>query len=169
MHVPSAKSVLWSDIPNDRVMRFDECDGSVSVFEVPCGYHNGHTLDAEGRVVACEHGGGASRGWIMTACGAISSRIGRASASTSPNDVVVKRDGTVWFSDPTYGIDFHYEGHRAPSEIGASNVYRLDPATGELTVVITDMLKPNGSASRPMNRSSMSRRRARPTIPPASR
>ncbi len=58
--------------------------------------------------------------------------------------MVVKRDGTVWFSDPTYGIDFHYEGHRAPSEIGASNVYRLDPATGELTVVITDMLKPNG-------------------------
>ena len=57
VHVPAAKSVLWSDIPNDRLMRFDECDGSVSVFEGPCGYHNGHTLDAQGRVVACEHGG----------------------------------------------------------------------------------------------------------------
>ena len=144
VYVPAAKSLLWSDIPNDRVMRYDECDGSVSTFESPCGYHNGHTLDEQGRVVACEHGGrrisrldhdGVWRGLASHWDG---------KKLNSPNDVVVKRDGTIWFSDPTYGIDFHYEGHRAPSEIGASNVYRLDPATGELTAVITNMLKPNG-------------------------
>lgn len=149
VYVPAAKSVLWSDIPNDRLMRLDETDGSVSVFESPCGYHNGHALDAAGRVVACEHGGRrisrleADGRWTMLADHYEGKRL------NSPNDVVVKSDGSIWFSDPTYGIDSHYEGHAALSEIGASQVYRLDASSGEVTAVVTDRVRPNGLAFSP--------------------
>ena len=149
VYVPAAKSLLWSDIPNNRLMRFDETDGSVSVFESPCGNHNGHTLDHEGRVIACEHSGRrVSRlehdgRWTTLVDSFEGKRL------NSPNDVVVKSDGTIWFSDPTYGIDSEYEGDAAPSEIGASNVYRLDLKTGEMTAVVTDLLKPNGLAFSP--------------------
>jgi gluconolactonase len=149
VYVPAAKSLLWSDIPRDSLMRFDETDGSVSVFEHPCGYHNGHTLDDQGRVIAAEHGGrrisrlGHDGRWVTLADRFEGRRF------NSPNDVVVKRDGTIWFTDPTYGIDSHYEGHAAESEIGAANVYRLDPNTGEVTAVITDMVRPNGIAFSP--------------------
>ena len=149
VYVPAAKSLLWSDIPNDRLMRFDETDGSVSVFEHPCGYHNGHALDDLGRVIAAEHGGRRiSRlehdgRWVTLADRFEGRRL------NSPNDVVVKRDGTIWFTDPTYGIDSQYEGHAAESEIGASHVYRLDTATGAVTAVVTDMVRPNGLAFSP--------------------
>ncbi|QEN85719.1 SMP-30/gluconolactonase/LRE family protein [Labrys sp. KNU-23] len=149
VYVPAAKSVLWSDIPNDRVMRFDETDGSVSVFESPCGYHNGHTLDAAGRVIACEHGGRRvtrlepDGRWSALA----DSHDGRR--LNSPNDVVVKTDGSIWVTDPTYGIDSNYEGHAAASEIGASHVYRIDAASGAVRPVITDRIKPNGLAFSP--------------------
>lgn len=149
VYVPAAKSLLWSDIPNDRLMRFDETDGSVSIFESPCGNQNGHTIDHQGRVIACEHSGRrVSRlehdgRWNMLADRFEGKRL------NSPNDAVVKSDGTVWFTDPTYGIDSEYEGDAAQSEIGASNVYRLDPESGEITAVITDLLKPNGLAFSP--------------------
>lgn len=149
VYVPAAKSLLWSDIPNDRVMRFDETDGSVSVFETPCGHQNGHTLDYQGRVVACEHSGRrVSRlehdgRWTTLADSFEGKRL------NSPNDVVVKRDGSIWFTDPTYGIDSEYEGHAAKSEIGASNVYRIDGDTGEITKVLDDLVRPNGIAFSP--------------------
>jgi gluconolactonase len=149
VYVPAAKSLVWSDIPNDRLLRLDETDGSVSVFETPCGHHNGHTLDHSGRIIACEHGGRrVSRldfdgRWRTLVDSFDGKRL------NSPNDVVVKSDGSIWFSDPTYGIDSHYEGDAAESEIGASNVYRFDPETGALTAVITDLLKPNGLAFSP--------------------
>ncbi len=146
VYVPAAKSLIWSDIPEDRLMRYDETDGSVSVFEHPCGYHNGHTLDREGRIVACEHGGRrVSRLGFDGRWTALVDRF-EGKRFNSPNDVVVKSDGTVWFTDPSYGIDTNYEGHRAESEIGACNVYRLDPETGEIAAVITDMVRPNGLA-----------------------
>lgn len=149
VYVPAAKSVLWSDIPNDRLMRFDETDGSVSVFESPCGYHNGHTLDRAGRVIACEHGGRRvtrlepDGRWSVLADGHDGRRL------NSPNDVVVKSDGSIWFTDPTYGIDSEYEGDAAPSEIGASYVYRLPARGGKLQAVATDFVKPNGLAFSP--------------------
>ena len=149
VYVPSSKSVLWSDIPNDRLMRLDETDGSVSVFESPCGYHNGHAIDAAGRVVACEHGGRrisrleADGRWTMLADRFDGKRL------NSPNDVVVKSDGSIWFTDPTYGIDSHYEGHAAQSEIGASYVFRIDGASGVLSAVVTDRVRPNGLAFSP--------------------
>ena len=149
VYVPAARQVLWSDIPNDRVLRFVEDDSAVSVFETPCGFQNGHALDREGRVVACEHGGRRISRldhdgvWRALATHFDGKRL------NSPNDVVVKSDGTIWFSDPTYGIDGDYEGAFAESEIGAAHVYRLDPETGAVSAVVTDRVRPNGLAFSP--------------------
>lgn len=149
VYVPAAKALLWSDIPEDRVLRYDETSGAVSVFERPCGYHNGHTLDAFGRVIACEHGGRrVSRLGYDGRWETVVDRFG-GKRLNSPNDVVVKSDGSIWFSDPSYGIDSDYEGHAAKSEIGACNVYRHDPETGETTAVVTGIDRPNGLAFSP--------------------
>jgi gluconolactonase len=143
-HFPAGRYVVFSDIPNDRVMRFDETSGHVSIFRSPSGYTNGHTRDREGRLVSCEHGRRAvSRTEHDGRIVMLAERFGGRRLN-SPNDVVVKSDGSIWFTDPTYGIDADYEGHLAPSEIGACNVYRLDPASGTLTAVVTDCLRPNG-------------------------
>jgi gluconolactonase len=138
--------LIWSDIPNNRMMRYDETDGSVSVFRSPSNNSNGNTVDRRGRLLTCEHGGRrVSRtehdGSVIT----IADRF-EGKRLNSPNDVVVKSDGSIWFTDPTYGIDSDYEGNKAESEIGSSNVYRIDPQTGVVTAVITDMVKPNGLA-----------------------
>ena len=140
--------VLWSDIPNDRIMRWVEGLG-VNVFREPANHTNGHTRDREGRLVSCEHG--ARRVTRTEACGSITVLADRWQGKrlNSPNDVVVKSDGTVWFTDPAYGIDADYEGHKSPSEIGACHVYRLDPASGELEVVADDFARPNGIAFAP--------------------
>ncbi len=149
VYVPAARHLIWSDIPNDRLLRYCEDNGQVSVFQAPCGFHNGHTLDREGRILACEHGGrrvsrlGADGRWSALATHFEGKRF------NSPNDVVVKSDGGVWFTDPTYGIDGDYEGGAAPSEIGASNVYRIDPKTCAVACVITDRVRPNGLAFSP--------------------
>jgi gluconolactonase len=142
------KYLVWSDIPNDRVMRWDETDGSVSVFEAPCRNQNGHTVDREGRLVSCEHRGRqVSRVEHDGALTVLASHF-EGKRLNSPNDVVVKSDGSVWFTDPSYGIDSDYEGDAAPSEIGARNVYRIAP-DGALSVVATDMVQPNGLAFSP--------------------
>jgi gluconolactonase len=148
VYVPAARTLLFSDIPNDRTLRFDELTGTVTTFEQPAFNQNGHCLDLEGRVVSCEH-----RGRAVSRIGHDGSREVLADRFegkrlNSPNDVVVHPDGSVWFTDPTYGIDSDYEGDRAESEIGASNVYRIDP-DGTVTAVITDMVRPNGLAFSP--------------------
>lgn len=145
---PAGRYLLFSDIPNDRTLRYDELTGSVAVFDQPAFNANGHTVDLEGRIVACEH-----RGRAVTRIGHDGSREVLADAFddkrlNSPNDVVVKSDGSVWFTDPTYGIDSEYEGDAADSEIGESYVYRIDP-DGSVTAVVTDMVKPNGLAFSP--------------------
>ena len=145
----AGRYVVWSDIPNDRIMRYDETDGSVSVFRHPAGNANGNTVDRQGRLVTCEHGGRrVSRtehdGSIVT----IADRW-NGKRLNSPNDVVVKSDGSIWFTDPAYGIDSDYEGNKAESEIGACHVYRLDPSSGAVEAVITDMVRPNGIAFSP--------------------
>jgi gluconolactonase len=145
-YFPAGRYLVWSDIPNDRIMRFDETDGSVSVFREPCFNANGNTTDAEGRLVTAEH-----RGRRITRTehnGTITVLADRFEGKrfNSPNDVVVKSDGSVWFTDPTYGIDSDYEGDKADSEIGASNVYRIDPKSGAITVVVRDRVRPNGLA-----------------------
>lgn len=141
----AGRYLVWSDIPNNRLMRWDETDASVSVFREPSNNANGNTVDAEGRLVTCEH---LTRrvtrtehdGTIMVVA---DSHKGKR--LNSPNDVVVKSDGSVWFTDPSYGIMSDYEGKRADSEIGACHVYRVDP-DGGVEAVATDFVKPNGLA-----------------------
>ncbi len=146
VYVPAGRYVLWSDIPNDRMLRWDEMTGSVGVFREPAGYSNGNTLDREGRLVTCEHGNRrVSRTEHDGSISVLASHFD-GKRLNSPNDVIVRSDGSIWFTDPAYGIDSDYEGHRAISEIGACNVYRIDPATGDVAVVADDFDRPNGLA-----------------------
>ncbi len=148
-YLPAGKYLVWSDIPNDRLMRWDECSGTVSVFDQPCRNQNGHTVDREGRLVSCEHRGRQVSRIEPDGSLTVLADSYAGKRLNSPNDVVVKSDGSIWFTDPTYGIDSEYEGDAAPSEIGSSNVYRIDPGDGSVTLVIDDMVKPNGLAFSP--------------------
>ena len=135
--------LLFSDIPNNRIMRWSEETGTVSVFRSPSNNSNGNTRDKQGRLITCEHD---SRRVTRTEYdGNITVLIdsfegGRLNA---PNDVIVHPDGHIWFTDPGYGILMNYEGHRAEFEL-PTNVYRLNPDTGEATVVTDELDKPNG-------------------------
>jgi gluconolactonase len=146
VYLPAARSLVWSDIPNDRMLRWDEATGAVGVFRHPCGYTNGHTLDGEGRIVSCEHGG--RRVSRTEHDGSVTTLVDRVDGKrlNSPNDVVVRSDGSIWFTDPSYGIDSDYEGHRAESETDGCHVYRIDPVTGACTRVADDFVRPNGLA-----------------------
>jgi gluconolactonase len=148
----AGRYLVWSDIPNDRMLRWDETSGHVSVFRQPALNTNGHTVDREGRLVSCEH-----RGRCVSRIEHDGSRTvlvaqieGRR--FNSPNDVVVKSDGTIWFTDPSYGIDSDYEGDAAPSEIGGRHVYRFDPADGSVLAMTSDFVQPNGLAFTPDER-----------------
>jgi gluconolactonase len=144
----AGRYLLWSDIPNNRILRWDETDSSVSVFRDPSNNSNGQTVDNQGRLITCEH---------LTRCvtrtehdGSVSVLADRFEGKrlNSPNDVVVKSDGSIWFTDPSYGIMMDYEGERAESEIGACHVYRIDP-NGSVRAMATDYVKPNGLAFSP--------------------
>ncbi|WP_020392536.1 SMP-30/gluconolactonase/LRE family protein [Kribbella catacumbae] len=141
----AGRYVLWSDIPSDRILRWDETSYQVSVFREPAGNTNGHTLDEQGRLVSCEHGNrrvtrtdhdGSIR---VLADGYNGGRL------NSPNDVVVGSDGAIWFTDPAYGIDSDYEGHQGEIEVGGCHVYRIAP-DGALSIVADDFNRPNGLA-----------------------
>lgn len=143
------RSLVFSDIPNNRMLRYDEASGEVSVLRTPSMHSNGNTRDREGRLVTCEHSG--RRVTRTEHDGSVTILADRYDGKrlNSPNDVVVHADGSIWFTDPTYGIDKDYEGARAVSEIGGSYVYRFDPASGALAAVATDFEKPNGLAFSP--------------------
>jgi gluconolactonase len=140
--------VIWSDIPNNRMMRWVE-GGGVSVFRQPSNNSNGNTRDRQGRLVTCEHG--ARRVTRTEPDGTITVLADnyRGKRLNSPNDVVVKSDGTVWFTDPPYGILSDYEGNRGEGEYGGCYVFRFDPADGRLDVLAQDFDKPNGIAFSP--------------------
>ncbi|MGK9262159.1 SMP-30/gluconolactonase/LRE family protein [Sinorhizobium meliloti] len=143
-----ANQLLWSDIPNQRILRWTP-EGGVSVYREPSNFNNGHTRDRQGRLISCEHG--TRRVTRTEVDGSITVLADRFEGRrlNSPNDVVVKSDGTIWFTDPTYGIMSDYEGYRADPEQPTRNVYRLDPETGELSAVVTDFIQPNGLAFSP--------------------
>ena len=135
--------LLWSDIPNNRMMKWEEETGMVSVFRKPSNFANGNTRDRQGRLVTCEHGG---RRVTRTEYDGTVSVIADSYDSkrlNSPNDVVVKSDGSVWFTDPPFGLLGYYEGYLAKQEL-PMNVYRVDGATGEMTVVESEVSRPNG-------------------------
>ena len=148
-YFPLMRSVVWSDIPNDRMLRWDETTGVTGVFRHPAGYTNGNTVDREGRLVSCEHGN--RRVTRTEHDGSITVLADRHDGKrlSSPNDVVVKSDGSIWFTDPPYGIESDYEGHKGEVEQGGNYVYRIDPGNGEVRVVADDFDRPNGLAFSP--------------------
>jgi gluconolactonase len=145
-YFPAGRYLVFSDIPNDRILRFDELTGMVGEFRAPAGYTNGHTVDRQGRLISCEHGN--RRVTRTEPDGSITVLASHYDGKrlNSPNDVVERSDGSVWFTDPSYGIDSDYEGHKAPSEIGACHVYRVAPETGEVRIAADGFLRPNGLA-----------------------
>jgi gluconolactonase len=145
-YFPAGRYLVWSDIPNDRMLRYDETTGAVGVFRAPAGHTNGHTVDRLGRLVSCEHGN--RRVTRTEPDGSITVLADRYDGKrlNSPNDVVEHSDGSIWFTDPSYGIDSDYEGNHEESEIGACHVYRVDPVTGEVRIVADDFVRPNGLA-----------------------
>ena len=146
VYFPAMRSLLFSDIPNDRVLRFDEQSEAVSVFRQPADYTNGNTVDRQGRLVSCQQG---ARRVVRTEHdGSITVLADRFEGKrfNSPNDVVVKSDDSIWFTDPSYGIDSNYEGFLAPSELGERRVYRIDPRSGAVRVVADGFAQPNGLA-----------------------
>jgi gluconolactonase len=136
--------LVFSDIPNNRMMRFDETDGSVSVFRQPSMHSNGNTRDRQGRLITCEHSGRRVTRTEYDGSIIVLADQYHGNKLNSPNDVVVASDDSIWFTDPTYGIDSDYEGARHISEIGQNNVYRIDPITATVKVVCTDLVQPNG-------------------------
>ena len=142
-----AGCLLFSDIPNNRIMRWTPGAG-VSVYREPSHYANGHTRDREGRLISCEHGGRRVTRTELDGSITIIADGFQGKRLNSPNDVVVKSDGTIWFTDPHYGIMTHYEGYKSDQELPC-NVYRVDPATGGIDAVITDCNCPNGLAFSP--------------------
>jgi len=149
VYFPDGGYLLVSDIPNNRIMKYSEKDGSFTVFRSPSNYANGNTRDRQGRLVTCEH--------------SVTRRITRTEKNgkitvladsfegkrlNAPNDIVVKSDDTIWFSDPTFGILGDWEGFKAKPEQANTNVFRIG-TDGKLTAVITDLVNPNGLAFSP--------------------
>lgn len=146
---PAGRYLVWSDIPNDRMMRFDACNGAVSVFRTPCGNTNGNTVDRAGRLVSCEHGGRRVSRTLHDGRIECLAETHEGRKLNSPNDVVVHSDGGIWFTDPTYGIDSDYEGNKGEREQRGNFVYRLDAQTGTLRTVCEEFEQPNGLAFSP--------------------
>lgn len=142
--VPAGRYLVWSDVPGDRLLRWDETTGAVGVFRSPSGFSNGNTLDRSGRLVTCEQQQRRVTRTEHNGSLTVLADSFEGKRLNSPNDVVVASDGSVWFTDPTYGIRSHYEGDQSPSETGTNNVYRLDTTTGALAVVADDFDQPNG-------------------------
>jgi gluconolactonase len=140
--------LLWSDIPNNRILKWEEETGAISVFRKPSNNSNGNTRDRQGRLLTCEHD--ARRVTRTEYDGTITVIAERFEGKplNSPNDIVCKSDGSIWFTDPPFGVLGFYEGHKATPEL-PTNVYRVDPSNGRLTVVAGDVNRPNGLAFSP--------------------
>ena len=140
--------LLVSDIPGNRIMRYDEATGAWGVFRAPSNFANGLARDAQGRLLACEHGG--RRITRTEYDGRITVLADRFEGKrlNSPNDIVCQANGAIWFTDPPFGIGGHWEGEKAPAELPHA-VYRIDPVTGALQQVLSDLAGPNGLAFSP--------------------
>ncbi len=152
VYFPEDGYLLVSDIPNNRIMKFDERDGSFTVFRQPANYANGNARDRQGRLITCEHS--VTRRVVRTERDGTLTVLAdsfEGKRLNAPNDVVVKSDDTIWFTDPTFGINGEWEGSRARPEQATTNVYRIG-TDGRITAVITDILNPNGLAFSPDER-----------------
>ena len=149
----AGRYLIWSDIPNNRMMRLTDPGDQVSVFRERSNNSNGNTVDNEGRLVTCEH---LTRRVTRTEIdGSITVLADKWEGKrlNSPNDAVVKSDDSVWFTDPAYGIDTDYEGDRQRQQIDGCHVYRIDPKSGAVDRVVSDMVRPNGIAFSPDEKS----------------
>jgi gluconolactonase len=138
--------LLWSDIPNQRILRWSDkplAGESVSVFRSPSNFANGHTRDASGRLVSCEHGTRRVTRTEIDGTVTVLADSFNGTRLNSPNDVIVRSDGSIWFTDPTYGIMSDYEGYRATPEQPVHGVYRID-SSGSISLVADDFAQPNG-------------------------
>ena len=135
--------LVWSDIPNDRQLRWIEDDGRVTEFRKPAGNSNGNTFDHEGRQISCEHGGRRVLRYNYDGSETVIADSFEGKRLNSPNDAVVAADHSIWFTDPPYGIRGNYEGSRAESEL-PNAVYRVDPSNGSIVKVTDDIAAPNG-------------------------
>jgi gluconolactonase len=144
VYFAAGRYVLFSDIPNNRIMRFSEDDGHLSVYRQPSMNSNGNTIDREGRLITCEHSGRRVTRTELDGSITIIADKYNGKKLNSPNDVVVASDGSIWFVDPAYGIGGYYEGIKAEPEQEKKNVYRVDPKSGDIKVVVDDFVEPNG-------------------------
>jgi gluconolactonase len=147
VYLAKEDAVIWSDIPGNRLLRWSARKG-LSEFLKPAHFQNGHTLDLEGRILACSHG---ERAVLRLEDGHWTTVVSHHQGKrfNSPNDIVVKSDGTIWFTDPDYGLIQPNEGYGGEREQEGCFVYRFDPKTNEVTAVVTDMGRPNGLAFSP--------------------
>lgn len=151
VYIAGLDGVVFSDVPNNKKYLYTKKDG-LKVLMYPSYYSNGHAIDQDGTIIVAEHGRRAiSR---MNTDGTVSVLVDPINGRrlNSPNDVIVKSDGTIWFSDPKYGILSDEEGHQAKSELSGEYIYRFDPATGDIQAVVTDTERPNGLAFSPNER-----------------
>ena len=139
----SGHYLIWSDIPNNLQMRWLEEDSHVAVFRNPSGYSNGNTFDFEGRQLSCEHGGRRVVRYEHDGRTTVIAEKFQGKRLNSPNDIVVHPDGSIWFTDPPYGIISDYEGFKSPKELKEA-VYRVDGKTGQMTMIFDGMDGPNG-------------------------
>ena len=152
--IPGRSAVRFSDIPGNRILEYRELTGALEVYAADAEFTNGRALDLDGAVIQCSHGRRAierDTGTADDAVPAVSTLVDSYNGRrlNSPNDVVVKSDGTIWFSDPSYGIQKETEGHPGREEYGDRYVFRFDPASGELTPAVIDVEVPNGLAFSP--------------------
>ncbi|MCJ8324945.1 MAG: SMP-30/gluconolactonase/LRE family protein [Rhizobiales bacterium] len=147
VYSPAFRCLIWSDIPNDRRLRWDELTGAIGDIRSGLGYYtNGATLDGQGRIIACEHGTRSVTRIEHDGSATTLASHFDGKRFNSPNDVVVHSDGSIWFTDPSYGIESDYEGFQAEPELDGEHVYRLNPETRIITKVTTDFACPNGLA-----------------------
>jgi gluconolactonase len=147
-YFPAHRSLVWSDIPNNRMLRYDEPTGHVGEFRSPSNNANGHTVDPQGRLVSCEHGTRRVTRTEHDGTITVLADSYEGKRLNSPNDVVVRSDGAVYFTDPSYGIESDYEGNKGEPEFenGACYVFRIDPITGMLSIASDEFDRPNGLA-----------------------
>ena len=148
VYLGDARCLLWNDIPNNQTLRWDEETGAVSVYRRPSNFGNGNTRDRQGRLLTCEHGTRrVTRTEYDGSLTVLASEF-EGKRLNSPNDIVCKSDGSIWFTDPPFGILHHYEGHAATPEL-PTDVYRIDAQSGQLGVVARGINCPNGLAFSP--------------------
>ncbi len=148
VYLPDDDSVIWSDVSGNRLLRWSVQDGT-QIIRDPSDYQNGNCLDQEGRLVSCSHGQRAIIRREYTGDWRVLVDRYQGNRLNSPNDLVVKSDGTIWFTDPPFGLTQPGEGHAEPQEQPGSFVFRFNPSTGKIHAVIKEMERPNGLAFSP--------------------